>query len=184
MPERKSVNDSTELLHRISQLSHEAAWTTDELREALKEGGVDPDRLVSRVMADVKLLLDSAPEAQATNSLPLLGILRQRTQLAPSAIANAMQVPVTFLSAVSRYPQAVPLGWQQELARRAERQLQVEQRVVIDSLLQPFEYELAASRATPYSDDTVQSYEDILDRSGMSDEACAYWRDLATDASV
>src|SRR5207245_236580 len=51
MHERQPALDSTELLHRISRLSSEAPWTTDELRDALREGGVDPARLVGRSAA-------------------------------------------------------------------------------------------------------------------------------------
>ena len=177
MEERQPGPDGSELLHRLSRMSSVAAWTTDELRDALREGGADPDRLVRAVMADVKRQLDSTPR-------PLLGVLQQHTNLPPSAIAEAMQVPVTFLSAVSRYPKVVPATWREELARRAARTLRVESGVVLESLAQPFQYELAASRDAPYSTETVGSYEDILARAGMRAEVEQYWRDLAMDATV
>ena len=109
MPERKPVTDDTALLHRIGQLSGDATWTTEELQDTLREGGVDPDRLVSRVLMDVQALLDTADD-QGT-APPLLVALRQYTQLPPSAIAAAMEVPVPFLSVVSRHPRAVPTRW-------------------------------------------------------------------------
>jgi hypothetical protein len=176
MQERKPVPEGAELLHRISRLSGDAEWTTAELRDTLRDGGVDPDRLVHRVMADVQPLLEGAPESVAR---PLLGMLQQHTHLPPSAIARAMEVPVTFLSAVSRYPRAVPDRWRQELASRAERALQVEPDLVMASLKQPFQYALAASRDTPYATDVVSSYEDVLARSGMPAAAQHYWRTLA-----
>lgn len=181
MQERQSGTDGSELLHRLSRVSSEAAWTTNELRDALREGGVDPDRLIRTVLADVKRQLDAAPQSTAR---PLLGVLQQHTKLPPSAIAEAMQVPVTFLSAVSRYPKVVPAPWRAELARRAAHALRVEPRAVLESLAQPFQYELAASRDTPYSAETVESFEDILARAGMSAEVEQYWRTLAMDDAV
>jgi hypothetical protein len=183
MQEHKPVTDSSELLHRISRLSSEAEWTTEELRDALREGGVDPDHLVRRVMTDIEPLLAASPHPQPTSLRPLLGALRQQTNLPPSAIAKAMDVSVTFLSAVSRSPKVVPERWRQELASRAERALQVDQRLVMASLTQPFQYELAASRDTPYATEVVRSYEDILERADMPAEARQYWRTLAEDAS-
>ena len=53
----KTTPTSGELLHRISRLSSEAEWTTEEVQEALREGGVDPDQLVAKVLEKVKVLL-------------------------------------------------------------------------------------------------------------------------------
>lgn len=57
-PEPEPITDSTEPLHRISRLSNEAAWTTEEVQEALREGGVDPEQLVCRVLIQAKRLLE------------------------------------------------------------------------------------------------------------------------------
>ena len=192
MQKPQPITDSTELLHRLSRLSSEAEWTTEEVQEALREGGVDPEQLVCRVLTQVKRLLQEspapspqdpadAPEAsEGEASLPLLGELRQRTRLPPSAIAQAMKVPVTFLSAVARYPKAVPESWQQELAARAEHTLRVDRRIVLRALTHPGQYEMAASRDTPYSTEAV-SYEEILAQAGMSPEATQFWRTLAME---
>jgi hypothetical protein len=186
MQERKPLVESTELLRRISRLSSEAEWRTEELQEALRAGGVNPERLVSRVLTEVQRLLTTAGAARAGAhpdnvdlARPLLGVLQAQTQLPPGAIAQAMDVPVTFLAAVSRYPRVVPLRWRQELATRAERALQVRPQLVMESLTRPFQYEMAASRDAPYSTEAVQSYEDILTRATMSEEAKQYWRTLA-----
>lgn len=53
MQEPRPITDPSELLHRIRRLRCEADWDGDELDEALREGGVDPDHLVSRVMANI-----------------------------------------------------------------------------------------------------------------------------------
>lgn len=188
MEERQPITDSTELLHRIGRLSSEAAWTTEELQDALREGGMDPGRLVHRVMTDVKRLLNTSDEHlhpedrdRVETPRPLLVALREHTRLPPSAIADAIEVPVPFLSVVSRHPTAVPAPWRTELATRAERTLQVDRRIVMASFDTPFQYDMAASRDTPYATDTVRNYADILDRSGMSPEARRFWRALAAD---
>jgi hypothetical protein len=191
MQERQPGLNSTELLRCIARGSSEAEWTTEELQEALREGGVAPERLVSRILTEVQQVLNAstavesqAPLAAVAPTPPLLGLLQARTQLPPSAIARAMDVPVTFLSAVSRHAPVVPHRWQRELARRAEQALQVQQHLVMEALAGSFQAERAASRETPYSTDAAQSYEDILAQSTMSDEVKHYWRTLATEAAV
>lgn len=186
MPERKPVEESGKLLQRISRWSSDAEWTTAELREALRQGGVDPDHLVRQVMSALQPLLpasDSAPETKRDVPRPLLVALRAHTQLAPSAIAEAMEVPVTFLSVLSRYPSAVPEPWRQEVAHRAERQLGMEPHIVLGAFATPLPYELAASRDTPYASDGVRGYEDLLERSGLRPEAKPFWQALAADAA-
>ena len=97
MQEPKPITDASELLHHIRRLSHEAAWDGEELDEALREGGVDPDHLVSHVMANIQRHLQDDVSAPAP-ARPLLVALRQSTQLPSSAIAEALEVPVPFLS--------------------------------------------------------------------------------------
>ena len=170
MSERHPTPSSGEQLHRISTWSRDADWSAAELKETLREGGIDPDRLVQRVLADVKPLLqppDAAPR-------PLLVALREHTQMAPSAIAEAMEVPVTFLSVLSRHPVAVPTPWREELANRAARGLHVDPDVVLDAFSAPFQYERAASRDVPYAADAVETVADLLKRSGLSPEAAVF----------
>jgi hypothetical protein len=185
MSERQPIGESGKLLQRIHGWSSDADWTTAELRDALRQGGVDPDHLVRQVMSDLQPLLqasDTAPETQRDAPRPLLVALREHTQLAPSAIADAMAVPVTFLSVLSRHPAAVPEPWRQELANRAERQLGVEPHLVLDAFAAPLPYELAASRDAPYAVDVIRGYEDLLARSGLSPAAKPFWQALAADA--
>ena len=175
MQERKPTADPSALLHNIRRLSQEADWDGAELDAALREGGVDPGRLVSRVMADIQRHLQAPPR-------PLLVALRDATHLPPSAIAEAMEAPVTFLSMVSRHPHAVPTGWRQELARRAAQRLEIDQETVMQSFAAPFQYDRAASRDTPIPTDAVQHYDDILARSDLTPEARQFWQNLAEDA--
>jgi hypothetical protein len=185
MQERKTVPDHPDLLHHVRQLSREADWTVAELQEALREGGVEPERFVHRVLTDVKRFLHDASPAvsPASTRHPLLVTLRQQTRLAPSEIAAAMAVPVPFLSMVSRHPDAVPASWRAELARRAEDRLQIAQQVVMTSFEAPFQYDMAAARTTPYPTDAVRHYADILERSGMHAEARQFWQNLAANPS-
>jgi hypothetical protein len=186
MPERKPVTKSGKWLQHISRWSSDAEWTAAELRDALRQGGVDPDHLVRQVLSDVQPLLqasDTAPETPRDVPRPLLVALREYTQLAPSAIAEAMGVPVTFLSVLSRHPTVVPEPWRHELANRAQRQLGMERHVVLDAFAAPLPYELAASRDTPYASDAVRGYADLLERSGLRPEAMPFWQALAAYAS-
>ncbi len=187
MQEPNPISSSPDVLHHIRRLSQEAEWRSEELDEALREGGVDPVGLVSRVTSDIQRLLRDEGEAtgrtdSAMPARPLLVALRASTQLTPSAIAAALEVPVPFLSMVSRHPKAVPVRWQQELARRAEQHLEMDPQAVIQSFSADFQYDRATSRDAPYTADTVQHYEDILKRSGMSPDAQTFWQSLASDA--
>lgn len=161
------------------------------MQEALQAGGVAPEHLVNRVLPELQRLLNlttagdgQEPPEAGEAARPLLGMLQAQTHLPPSAIARAMDVPVTFLAAVSRHPHVVPRRWQQELARRAEEALQVQPRLVLESLTRPFQSARAADRDTPYATNTVQSYEDILLQSTLSNDARHYWQRLAMDAST
>jgi hypothetical protein len=127
---------------------------------------------------------DTAPETKREVPRPLLVALRKHTQLAPSAIAEAMEVPVTFLSVLSRYPSAVPEPWRQEVANRAERQFNMAPHIVLDAFAAPLPYELAASRDTPYASDAIRGYEDLLERSGLRPEDKPFWQALAADAAL
>jgi hypothetical protein len=185
MQEPTPITDASELLHHVRRLSCEADWGGVELDAALREGGVDPERLVSRVRADIVRHLhheDSAPVAPGIPARPLLVALRDSTQLPSSAIAEALEVPVPFLSMVSRHPNAVPEPWRQELARRAEQRLEIGRDAILQSFSSPFQFDRAARRDTPYTADPVQHYEDILERSGMAPEARQFWQTLAADA--
>ncbi|ETW99853.1 MAG: hypothetical protein ETSY1_13320 [Candidatus Entotheonella factor] len=182
MQEPKPITDPSELLHHIRRLSHEADWDTEELDDALRESGVDPDRLVSRVMADIGRHLRAGDAAPRPAARPLLIALRDSTRLPSSAIAEALDVPVPFLSMVSRHPKAVPEKWRQELARRAEQRLEIDPESVLQSFSAAFQFDRAAMRETSYTADAVQHYDDILERSGMTPDMRQFWQNLAGDA--
>lgn len=187
MEKRKPITNSDELFHRINRLGSEAEWTDEELREALREGGVDPDQLVSGVRAKFERLKNSSQggtqqaaeeQREAAAPLPLLGELREQTGMRASQIAEAMGVTVPFLSAVARYPKAVPGPWRDELVTRAERKLPgVKVGPLRRSLEHPFQADMAANRDTPYAAEEVD-YENILAQSGLTDDQKQFWRSL------
>lgn len=191
MQKRKPITDSDELFRRINRLGSEAEWTDEELRETLREGGIDPDRLVSGVRAKFERLRNSSDEdvrrtagaeedtTDAAAPLPLLGELREQTGMRASQIAEEMGVTVPFLSAVARYHKAVPDPWRDELITRAERKLPGVKAVPLRrSLEHPFQSEMAAKRDAPYETDEVD-FENLLAQSGLSEEQKQFWRSLA-----
>lgn len=67
MNNKKHTTRGLELLERISRLGEGVEWSNDELREALREEGVDPDYLVRSVLASVSpLLSENAGEERIT----------------------------------------------------------------------------------------------------------------------
>jgi len=188
MEKRKPITNSEELFHRVSRLSAEAEWTTEELQDTLREGGVDPDQLVTNVRAKVERLLEDSQQpvtntvaaVKPADSRSALAELRERTQMPASAIAREMDVTVAFLSAVGRYPKVVPIQWWKELDSRAERKLQVPGGTVMSTREHPYQEQMAASRETTYAQEDV-TYENILDQAGMDEEAKRYWLALATE---
>lgn len=182
----KPVRDTDEMFRRINRESADAGWTGEELRDSLRAGGVDPEQLVCNVRARVEHLIRRSEgtaarvpeEVDKTALLPLLREIRKRTGLMAPDIAVGMGVPLAFLSAVERYPQAVPSSWRAELAVRAERGLRISRDVVIASLEAPRWLGLAALSDASSADDAM-SYEGILEQSGMDDDARRYWLSLA-----
>jgi ElaB/YqjD/DUF883 family membrane-anchored ribosome-binding protein len=183
MKGKKPINTSEELFDRINRLSAEAEWTTEELQDAFREGGIDPDRFANNIRTKVNQLLSEARanELKATGAAPasLLAELRERTGLPATQIALKMRVPVPFLSAVGRYPKAVPLSWRKELAGRAET-LGIDGSVVMNTFEHPYQVQMAASRDEAYDAEQVTP-EQILDRSGMEEQDKRYWLGLAAE---
>jgi hypothetical protein len=185
MKGKKPINNSEELFHRINRLSSEAEWTTEELQDALREGGIDPDRFVNNIRTKVNQLLsevganDSKGTGAAAAPASLLAELRERTGLPATQIALKMRVPVPFLSAVGRYPKVIPISWRKELAGRAET-LGIDSNVVMNTFEYPYQEQMAASRDEAYDTEQVTP-EQILDQSGMEEQDKRYWQALAAE---
>lgn len=187
MTQRKKIKDGAELFQSINRSSAEADWTTEELRQELREGGVDPDQLVKDARAKLEQLrrgsAERAKDLEAEDVAihrSVLAELRERTGKPSSHIARAMGVPVAFLSAVGRYPQAVPMSWRTELAARAERKLNVSAPVVINAFKHPYQEPIAALRDTAYEIEAVTS-ENILDQAGIRGEERQFWLSLVME---
>jgi hypothetical protein len=64
---KKHTTRGLELLERINRLGEGVEWSNEELREALREEGVDPENLVRSVLSSVSPLLSgSASEERVT----------------------------------------------------------------------------------------------------------------------
>lgn len=75
----RPTGGSAEIFDRISDLSGQAEWTNEELDEALREGGVDPEHLVKAVFTDVKRFLNEA--AAVFDRMPEAGQARLSGQV-------------------------------------------------------------------------------------------------------
>jgi hypothetical protein len=188
----RQAKDSAEIFDLISKLSSEAEWSDEDLKEALWEEGVDSDHLVKQVMTGVKQWLDApAPKIDSNEesesqsigeALPLLGMLKNSTGRSAIAIAKSMDVSVAFLSAVARYPTAVPDSWREELAGRAERSLGIDSKAFMESMSRAVPRGIAAFRERHSYSTTEITYKGVLERSGMSSKAKQFWLELATKA--
>jgi hypothetical protein len=180
--------NSTDVFAQISELSGEAEWTLEELDAALREAGVDPNRLVNMVMEDVRPLLGSAAHdaeyegATLGEALPLIGMLKNATGLSLTAIAKAINVTSGFLSEIARHPKALPESWREEITTRAARALNVDATLVRESMMRNFPQVDYALREASHSADAA-TYRGILDRSGMAPKDKQFWLNLAAQES-
>ncbi len=185
MNQNKASRNSEDLFNRIHSLSDEAEWSVDELREVLRDEGIDPDKFVKDIKTRIKDLLKVSPrESEQQNesaSASLLPRLRLLTGLKATAIAEKMGVSVSFLSDLSSYPDVIPFGARKESAKRAAISFPgVAELDVLNSfsyaLLQP----AAAFRDDPFPEEEVD-FEKIVRRSDMSEEQKQYWLSLAEE---
>jgi hypothetical protein len=124
----------------------------------------------------------SAPVAEHTRQKqPLLPMLRQRAKMKASAIAECLEVTVTFLSDISSHSGAVPLRTRKEIARRATVNLPgITEQDVLDSFSHNSYEPIAAFRDKPFEEEDI-NYEKIVLRSDMSEERKRYWLSLAEE---
>jgi hypothetical protein len=180
--------NSTEVFAQISELSGEAEWTVEELDAALREDGVDPNRLVSMVMEDVRPLLGGTEHnaeyegATLGEALPLIGMLKNATGLSLTAIAKAINVTSGFLSEIARHPKSIPESWREEITTRAARSLNVDANLVRESMTRNLPQVGYALREASHSADAA-TYRGILDRSGMTPSDKQFWLNLVTRES-
>jgi hypothetical protein len=62
---KRTERSGEDVLDAIDRLSAEADWSAEEIDEALKEDGIDPEQLVTRVISDVRAFFPNFPEQLA-----------------------------------------------------------------------------------------------------------------------
>lgn len=146
----------------------------------------DAETLLKRVAAPSSFQTQAEAQGQSSkvkgsnarktaNPQSVLVFLRHQTKQRPSEIAAALQVTVPFLSDLG--PQTPP-AWQRKMVLEVKHKFS---QVSVEELQQAFEnpreLSLAAFREAAYEHQELTP-EQILERSGMSDEAKAIWRAL------
>lgn len=182
---KRTDKSGAEIIDEINKASMEAEWSDEELDEALRDNGVDPDQLVRSVTSNIRrLVIDTADAdtvrqtaAPTQEPLPVLGVWREQTKLKPRAIADALGVTVTFISDVNRHIKDLPRRWLIALADRAKQALGIPVDVTLRAFDNPFEFARASSRNDAY-EEKCPTCEELLRRSGMSAEEQQRWLDL------
>ncbi|MCI0388522.1 MAG: hypothetical protein MOB07_07120 [Acidobacteria bacterium] len=113
--------------------------------------------------------------------MQLLPLLRQRSMMKATAIAESMGVTVTFLSDISSHSNVIPFRSRKEVARLAEASLPgVTEQEVLDSFDHDSYQPMAAFRDRPFEEENV-NYERIVLRSDMSEEQQRHWLSLTEE---
>jgi hypothetical protein len=129
----------------------------------------------------LKRIRSANPRAPAIERMQLLPLLRQRSNMRATAIAESMGVTVTFLSDISSHSNVIPFRPRKEVARLAEAKLPgVTGQEVLDSFDHESYQPMAAYRDRPFEEESV-NYEKIVLRSDMSEEQQRYWLSLAEE---
>ena len=116
---------------------------------------------------------------QPRQKQPLLALLRQSAKMKATAIAERLEVTVTFLSDISSHSNVIPLRPREEIARLAKVSLPgVTEQEVLDSFDHGSYQPMAAFRDKPFEEESV-NFEMIVRRSDMSEERQQYWLSLA-----
>lgn len=117
--------------------------------------------------------------AEPAKPKTVLEFLRERTEKKPSEISSAMGANTIFLSNISRHADVIDINTRQKIANLAEQKFQVP----ADEVMQCFEYsgheKMAAFRKTSFDESKPMTYEEIVNSSGMNEEAKRFWLSLA-----
>ncbi|MBS1808799.1 MAG: hypothetical protein JST84_11450 [Acidobacteria bacterium] len=184
----KLEKDDLQLLKELNDLSAEADWTVEELESTLRERGLDPDQLVSEVESRILTFLDSengddagAQKSASSEFVPktVLEFLRESTGKKTSEIAEEIGANSIFVSNVSRYGKVIDIGTKQEIANVVEQKLQIPAAQIMQRFEQAGQKKMAAFRKTSYEESKAITYEEIVNSSGMNEEAKRFWLSLA-----
>lgn len=161
--------------HEVRQIKH-------AVRERLKEQGVE--------------LPDKQKEAEESNDPPPLSALANDTLIieeatsfldyavlasgkTPSEIEELLGVDASFLDDINTYPNIVPLFVREDIIESAVAKLGLDEDRARYMLLEVDpRCGMAASRSEAFDDETP-TFEEVVDRSLMTDEQKAYWKGLA-----
>lgn len=99
----------------------------------------------------------------------------------PSLVAENLGVTRPFLKLVSDNRKFIPNSWRNELAKEAKKVYSIDEARSQRTLTDYYSHQqIAASRAIPYSDQTM-NWQEILRKSGLSPEREQHYRQLAEE---
>lgn len=156
------------------------------VRERLKERGIElPDDEDEAEESDdppprLPLVPNPAIPGEATSFLDYAVLESGKP---PSEVEKVLEVDASFLDDVNTYPNIVPLPVREDIIHRAVAALGLDEehsRYMLTEV-DP-RYSMAASRDEAYDEETP-TFEEIVDRSLMSDEQKAYWKASAKQNS-
>lgn len=113
-------------------------------------------------------------------SFPAL-LRREIPDETPSIVAENLGITRAFLKLVSDNRKSIPDSWREELAKEAKNLYSIDEARSRRTLTEYYSHQqIAASRAIPYSDQTM-SWREILEKSGLSSESERHYRLLAEE---
>ncbi|MBL8204727.1 MAG: hypothetical protein JNM09_10895 [Blastocatellia bacterium] len=197
------IDDDMILEDKIYEALRERGWlipeTEEEVLRALTEMEIDPIDFPSELAVPPKLagepqngatpLASKDSKAQvideplgfstAVKSKTVLEFLRESTGKKPSEISNEMGANTIFLSNISRYADVIDISTRQKIANIAEQKFQVPANAVMHCFEQSRQEKVAALRKTSFGESKAITYEEIVNSSGMNEEAKRFWLSLA-----
>jgi superfamily I DNA/RNA helicase len=151
----------------------------DELNEDDRDDVSNIDGYLSKrqPLRLVHSLGDEDPTSALISNKPYLGYVSDETGEPPSAITQGIGTSRPFLILVTQNSNSVDDCIRDEIADRTVKKWPQLNRDHVLTSLKTSSERIAASRNKPYSS-SILSFEQILDRSGMSEEEKDYWRKL------
>ena len=106
--------------------------------------------------------------------------LVEHTGAKATEIAARLDVPYALLVSIQRHPQSVPQRVREELANRAATIFQFDRLRALQSLAQPYQEAIAASRDKAYEREEI-TFAEMLKRAKVSKKDQQYWLTLADE---
>lgn len=164
-----------EIVRTLIEMETDPIDFPPELSTPPQIGGNRPNEASSIESQKSNRMLSTEPTKPKT----VLEFLRERTEKKPSEISSEMGANTIFLSNISRHADVIDINTRQKIANLAEQKFQVP----ANEVMQCFEYsgqeKMAAFRKTFFGESKPTTYEEIVNSSGMSEEAKRFWLSLA-----